>query len=166
MSPGIVRFNPNLIIAAFLLMVGLTVGCSAQTEDQALATLRQLTRSGIAPTEDLVASIENRFAGKRAGALAKLLRAKIRYDRKDFAGAAAILNSGEFEQRTKVADHALYLRGLALQQAGNHAEAIRVFERIAVEFPDSIRAREARLAWAGSAAASRNATIVPALVRE
>ncbi|MCC7309442.1 MAG: hypothetical protein IT173_17910, partial [Acidobacteria bacterium] len=75
----------------------LCVGCSAQqTEQQALDSLRQMTRDGKLPPEAAVAAIESRFAGKRTGALAKLLRGRIRFENKDYAGAADILNSDVF----------------------------------------------------------------------
>src|SRR5688572_6572903 len=88
----------------------LTVGCSAQTEEQALQSLRQMIRDGNRPTDGYVAGLESRFAGKRAGLLAKLYRANMRFDAKDFAGAAALLNTEDFRTKTKVADHALWLR--------------------------------------------------------
>jgi len=54
----------------------LTTSCEAQlTEEQALANLRQMSAEGRSPSEDYVAGIESRFAGKRTGLLAKLLRA-------------------------------------------------------------------------------------------
>ncbi|MGI8812123.1 MAG: transglycosylase SLT domain-containing protein [Pyrinomonadaceae bacterium] len=130
-----------------------TIGCSAQqTEEQALQSLRSMARDGKTPTEDQVALIESRFSGKRAGTLAKLLHAKIKYDNRDYAGAAALLNADEvFRSKTKVADHALWLRGSALQQMGNHGEAIAVFQKLLTAYPDSIRATKARLAIADSA---------------
>ena len=129
-----------------------TVGCAAQqTEEQALANLRQMSRDGRTPSEDYVAGIESRFAGKRTGLLAKLVRAKIKFDNKDFAGAAAILNTDEFRTKTKVADHALWLRGRALQESGRHDEAINVFSRLDSDFPDSIYRTDARLKRAASA---------------
>ena len=113
----------------------LTTSCEAQqTEEQALANLRQMARDGNAPSESYVAGIESRFAGKRTGLLAKLLRAKIKFDNKDFAGAAALLNTDDFRTKTKVADHALWLRGCALQESGNHTEAINVFSRLIADF--------------------------------
>ena len=130
----------NVGISALLLSVFLTVGCSAQqTEEQALQSLREMTRGGQLPPEDFVAGIESRFAGKRTGALAKLLHARIRFDAGDFAGAAAMLNTDVFRKKTGVADHALWLRGKALQSAGNHAEALNVFAELIRDFPDSTR---------------------------
>jgi soluble lytic murein transglycosylase len=152
----------KLGISISLISVVFTVGCSAQqTEEQALASLRQMTSSGKLPPEDVVAGIEARFAGKRAGALAKLLHARIRFENNDFTGAAAVLNSDVFRQKTKIADHAMWLRGRALQSAGNHAEAMAVLDRLLKDFPDSIRVRDAKLLWATSAIAAGRAVDVP-----
>ncbi|MBV9216095.1 MAG: transglycosylase SLT domain-containing protein [Acidobacteria bacterium] len=157
-----------LKVAAPLLtiVVLLNIGCSGQTEDQALATLRQMTSGGKLPPENVVLDIENRFAGKRTGALAKLLHARIRYEQNDFAGAAAILNSDVFAKKTKLADHALWLRGKALQQAGDNAGAAKVFEELFHSYPDSIRIHDAKLAWAASAIASGRALEVPPMLVE
>lgn len=152
----------RLTISILLLTVLLTVGCAAQqTEDQALRSLREMTRDGKLPPESIVANIESRFAGKKTGALAKLLHARIRFDNNDFVGAAAILNTDVFAKKTKIADHALWLRGQALQKAENHTEAMKVFENLLRDFPDSIRARDAKLAWANSAIAGGRAVDVP-----
>ncbi|NOT46244.1 MAG: hypothetical protein HOP17_00645, partial [Acidobacteria bacterium] len=79
-------FSFTLLLSASVLF---TVGCAAQqTEEQALESLRQMTKDGKLPPEGVVANIESRFAGKRTGALAKLLRARIRFENRDFAGAA------------------------------------------------------------------------------
>ncbi|MEP7148890.1 MAG: hypothetical protein ABI857_08400, partial [Acidobacteriota bacterium] len=125
------------IVFAFIVTLTLfSIGCSAQqTEEQALANLRQLARGGQIPSDAYIAEIESRFAGKRTGLLAKLLRAKIKFDNKDFAGAAALLNTDDFRTKTKVADHALWLRGYALQEAGNHVEAMSAFARLIADFP-------------------------------
>lgn len=144
-----------------------SVGCSAQqTEEQALESLRQLTKDGKLPPESVVANVESRFAGKRTGALAKLLRGRIRYETGDFAGAAAILNSNDFQQKTNVADYALWLRGKALQQAGNHTEAMSVFSKLLNDFPTSLHSSEAKLLWADSAIQSGQAAAVPNFLRD
>ncbi|MCC6329696.1 MAG: transglycosylase SLT domain-containing protein [Acidobacteria bacterium] len=141
----------------------LCVGCSAQqTEQQALDSLRQMTRDGKLPPEATVAAIESRFAGKRTGALAKLLRGRIRFENKDYAGAADILHSDVFAKQTKVADYAHWLRGRALQTGGNHAEAMKEFAKVWAAKPDSLRAADAKVLWAGSAIASGSANKVPA----
>lgn len=153
----------NIALSALLFSIFLTVGCSAQqTEEQALASLRQMTSTGRLPPENVVSDIETRFAGKRTGALAKLLHARIRFENNDFAGAAAILNSDVFRKKTKVADQALWLRGRALQGAGNHIEAMKVLAELVHDFPDSVRLRDARLLWAASAIQAGRAVDVPA----
>ncbi len=157
----------NLALALPLLSVVFTVGCSAQqTEEQALQSLRQMTTSGKLPPEDFVANLETRFAGKKTGALAKLLRARIRLEQKDFAGAAAVLNSDVFKKQTGLNDYALWLRGKALQSAGNHGEALNVLGQLVREHPDSIRYRDAKLLWASSATASGKAVEVPPMLIE
>ena len=140
-----------------------SVGCSAQqTEEQALESLRQLTKDGKLPPESVVANMESRLSGKRTGALAKLLRGRIRFETGDFAGAAAILNSNDFQQKTNLADYALWLRGKALQQAGNHPEAMSVLSKLWTDFPASLHSTDAKLLWADSAIRSGSASRVPA----
>lgn len=157
----------KLGISTLAFSILLIVGCSAQqTEEQALANLRSLTAGGKLPAESVVAEIESRFANRKTGALAKLLRARIRMEQSDFAGAASILNSDVFKQRTAVADYALWLRGKALQSAGNHPEALSVLDRLLREYPDSIRTRDAKLLWAASAIAAGRAVEVPPFLVE
>src|SRR5512140_3448773 len=105
----------RLASTIFILLTFLTVGCSGQTEEQALAQLRSLTRDGKLPPENVVAGIESRFANKRTGALARLLHARIKFETGDFAEAASLLNSDVFRKTTNIADHALWVRGKALQ---------------------------------------------------
>ena len=131
-----------------------------------MASLRQMTSNGKLPPEDFVTNIESRFAGKRTGALAKLLHARIRYDAGDFAGAAAMLNSDVFRKKTKIDDHAMWLRGQALQKAGDNVGATKVFADLVKEHPDFVRSREAKIAWATSALASGKAVEVPPFLVE
>ena len=152
----------RIVFISTFTLAAFTLGCSAQTEDQALATIRQSVRDGRTLSEAYVAGIESRFAGRRAGLLAKLLRAKIKFDNRDFAGAAALLNTEEFRLKTKVADHAAWLRGLALQESGNHSGAMQVFESLITLYPDSLHVTASRLKWAGSAIRTGQAARVPA----
>jgi soluble lytic murein transglycosylase len=159
------RKTAHFISAIVFALSLLTVSCSAQmTEEQALTNLRQMSRDGRSPSEDYVAGIESRFAGTRTGLLAKLLRAKIKFDNKDFAAAAALLNTEEFRTKTRVADRALWLRGQALQAAGDHATAMSVFARLTSDFPESTHATDATLKWADSANKSGQAARVPELL--
>ena len=152
-------------LAILLFTVSLIVACSAQqTEEQALASLRAMTSNGKLPAESFAADLETRFANKKTGALAKLLRARIRFETGDFAGAAGMLNSPVFKQRTGLADYALWLRGKALQQSGDHAQALNVLSELIREHPDSIRSRDAKLLWATSAIAAGRAVEVPPML--
>ncbi|HKX84277.1 MAG TPA: tetratricopeptide repeat protein, partial [Pyrinomonadaceae bacterium] len=147
-----------------ILLLTLTVfafGCWGQTEEQALQSLRNFAGGGKNPPQDVVSQIERRFAGKRTGALAKLVHAKIKFDEKDFAGAALLLNTDEFARLTNIADHALFLRGQSLQQSEQYAEAMRTFEKLINEHPQSIRINDAKLFWADSATAGGFASRVP-----
>ncbi len=141
-----------LVISTIFVLTVFITACSAQqTEEQALQSLREMTKDGKLPPESVVANVESRFAGKRTGALAKLLRGRIRFENNDFAGAEAILNSNDFQTKTNLGDYALWLRGKSLQGAGNHAEAMNVFEKLFSDYPDSLRIRDAKLRFVESA---------------
>ncbi|MCA1623350.1 MAG: hypothetical protein LC778_06030 [Acidobacteria bacterium] len=109
------RFHFVLSFTNFLLVVGfllasLTLSCSAQTpqqvEEKALQTLRQLTKDGKLPSEAVVLQLEATFPKGKTGALARLVRARIHFEAGDFDGAAQILSSDLFRQKTNVADYA------------------------------------------------------------
>ncbi|HLM60024.1 MAG TPA: transglycosylase SLT domain-containing protein [Pyrinomonadaceae bacterium] len=164
------RFDSISLLTIFLLTIGFllapfTTSCSAgvtqMSEEQATQVLRVLTKEGKLPSENAVLDIENRFAKTKTGALAKLLRARIRYETNDFNGAAQILDSSVFREKTTVADYALWLRGKSLQQTGNHAAAMNAFAELTRDFPNSLKAREAKLLWATSAMQSGQAAQVP-----
>ncbi|HXG86666.1 MAG TPA: transglycosylase SLT domain-containing protein [Pyrinomonadaceae bacterium] len=159
-----------ILFGAGLLLVPFTTSCSAfvsqMSEEQAAQILRNLTKDGKLPAESVVLDIENRYAKTRTGALAKLLRAHIRFENNDFNGAAAILNSDVFRRKTNIADYALWLRGRALQNAGNHSEAMNVFAELVRSFPTSLRAREGGLLWADSALKSGQAAQIPNFLKD
>lgn len=149
-----------LILSTLFLLAFGSLSCSATTanasEDDALKTLRQMTKDGKLPPESVVLQIENRFAKTRTGALAKLLRARIYFENKNYSGAETILNSNIFKEKTTVGDYALWLRGKALQESGKTAEALEVYAELAREFPNSLRTREVKLLWANLALSAQN----------
>jgi soluble lytic murein transglycosylase len=165
-------YSPLSFIVALpvFLLIAFCVSCSAyepaQTEEQALQSLRQMTRDGKLPPESVVLQIETRFPNTRTGALAKLLRAQIRMVGGDANGAADILNSNVFRQKTEVGDYALWLRGKALQQAARHSEAMSVFDQLSKEYLDSLRWREGKILWTQSALQSGRAQDVPFFVKD
>lgn len=156
--------------ALAFLLIPLTSSCSAlvrpMTEDDALKTLRDLTKNDKLPPENVVLEIENRFGKTKTGALAKLLRARIRFENNDFNGASQILNTNLFKEKTELGDYALWLRGRALQSLGNHAEAMSAFENLVKEFPTSLRAGNSKILWANSALTSGNAAQIPNLLKD
>ncbi|MBX3294764.1 MAG: transglycosylase SLT domain-containing protein [Acidobacteria bacterium] len=155
-----------LISALTILLVLLTLSCSAQpmAEADALRQLRELTKGGRMPTEAVVEEIERSFRGTQTGALARLLRARVRFENKDFRGAGVVLNSDEFERLTKVADYVLWLRARSHQGTGDHAAAMADLERLISSHPTSLRVADARLLWAESAMASGRAADIPAFL--
>ncbi|MBC7899060.1 MAG: transglycosylase SLT domain-containing protein [Saprospiraceae bacterium] len=159
-------FSAFAISTIFATTLFITACSAQQNEQQALQSLREMTKDGKLPPESIVANVESRFAGKQTGALAKLLRARIRFENNDFAGAAAILNSNDFQTKTNLGDYALWLRGRSLQSAGNHSEAMNVFAKLIGDFADSIRAGDAKLLWADSAIQSGQASKVPEFLRQ
>jgi soluble lytic murein transglycosylase len=135
-------------------------------EPAAYERLRLLTRGGMLPPEQQVAQLSTDFAGTRTGALAQLARARIRYDARDYAGAAALLRSDDFKDETRVGDYALWLRGDALDKAGRRAEARASFEELARDYTDSLRARDATLRAAQLLAQDGQASGVPAELKK
>lgn len=139
----------------FLIIIGLAivVGASlppflslskpqASAEARALESLRAMTR-GALPTEDAVKRLETDYPKTSAAGLARLVRARIHLNAKDYAGAASLLDSAAIRDYTALGDYALLLRGDALEQAGKNAEARMVFEKLGHDYPTSMRAPEA-----------------------
>jgi soluble lytic murein transglycosylase len=152
-----------------LLIVPLYVSCSPspfQNEEQALQQLRQATKKGDLPPESLPIQIENAYPNTRTAALARLVRARIKLAANDFNGAAALLDTNIFRQKTTVADHALMMRGQALAKAGRFGDALRVYEQLVKDFPNSLHVREARLGWGDAAMKSGQEPLVPAILDE
>lgn len=114
-------------------------------ELKARETLRTMTRGGVLPAEDAVVKIEKDFSKTTAGSLAKIVHARIRLNVKDFAGAASLLDSSAIAEYTVIADYALWMKGNALEQANRRAEARAAYEKLARDFPNSVRAHDALL---------------------
>jgi soluble lytic murein transglycosylase len=158
--------NLFIIILFSIIFTTSCTSCEAQTEQQALEQLRMLTKDGNLPPENVVLQIENRFSNSKTGALAKLLRARIRLQNLDGNGAAEILNSNVIKQKTTLGDYGLWLRGKSLMQAARYNEAIPAFQQLTVEFPTSLRLREAKLLWAESALNGGQANSIPNILQD
>ncbi len=134
-------------------------------EQKALDTLRSMTRNDVLPSEDAVAGIENQFPRTKAAALARMLRARIKLNARDFAGAATLLDSKLIGEQTSLADYALFMRGGALEQAGRTAEARAIYQQLMQEYPTSLRARDAALRVADLMMKGSDAAAVPLLLK-
>src|SRR5688572_5332415 len=130
-------------------------------EAKALENLRATTHSTALPPEEGLARIEAEFPRTKAAALARLVRARIRINAKDFAGAAMLLDSSLVANYSLLGDYALYLRANALEQASRLPEARAVYEQLIKDYPASTRAREAQLRAANIMMRSGNAAAVP-----
>ena len=134
-------------------------------ELKARETLRTMTRGGVLPAEEVVAKIENDFPRTTAGLLAKLVHARIKLNNKDYAGAAALLDSHNFTDYTAIGDYALWLRGNALEQANRRVEARAAYEKLARDFPNALRARDALLKVAQMLTQDGQASAVPVMLK-
>jgi soluble lytic murein transglycosylase len=165
-----------LIIVGLAIVIGaslpsfMTASCLTRlqtpAETKALENLRAMTRGGVLPSEDIVGRIESQFPRSKAAALARIVRARIRMGKKDFAGAAELLNTSIVRNYSSLGDYALFMRADALDQAGNKVEARASFEQLLRDYPTSLRAREAALRAAGIALQSGNGAAVPALLKD
>src|SRR5687768_11746852 len=135
-------------------------------EQQALDRLRSMTRNDVLPSEDVVAGIENQFPRTKAAALARILRARIKLNARDFNGAAALLDSRVIGDHTSIADHALFMRADALELAGKTAEARAVFQQLIQEHPSSLLARNATLRAADLLVKSGGTAAAPLLLKD
>ena len=125
-------------------------------EQKALDNLRSMTRNDVLPAENAVADIENQFPRTKAAALARILRARIKLNARDFAGAATLLDSRLISEQTSIADYALFMRASALEQAGKTPEARAIYQQLIQQYPGSMRAREAALRQPGRPGAERS----------
>ena len=157
----------GLLVAPFTFM---RASCSTHqqtvAEKSAQDQLRAMTRGGVLPGEEPVARIESQFPNTKTAALARMVRARIRMNAKDFVGAASLLDTSLIRERTDIGDYALWMRADALEQAGRRAEARAVYEELARSFPSSTRAREATLHVAQMLMQDAQAAAVPALLKE
>jgi peptidoglycan lytic transglycosylase len=145
----------------------MTASCSRQNtpaEIKALADLRAMTRGGVLPAENVVSQIENEFPGTKAAALARIVRARIRLNARDFAGAATLLDAPVIHQHSAIGDYALFMRANALEQAGRPADARAAYERLIADYPGSVRTREATIRVAEFLSSAGSPASIPTLL--
>lgn len=149
------KYRLTLIVIGIAVVVGaslpafMTASCLTRqqtpAELRALEGLRAMTRGGVLPAEDVVARIESDYPRSKAAALARIVRARIRLNAKDFVGAASLLDSSVIRDHSSLGDYALLMRGGALEQAGKLPEARAAYEELLQDYPGSTRVRETSL---------------------
>jgi len=149
----------------FLMSASCRTRQQTPAEQQALESIRTMTRNDVLPAENVVAGIENQFPNTKTAALARILRARIKSNAKDYAGAATLLDSKLIGDYTSLSDYALYMRGEALELAGKTQEARAVYQQLMQAYPSSLRAREAALRAADLLMKSGDAAAVPLLLK-
>src|SRR6266404_2130728 len=80
------------VVAPLFLIAGCRTLQQTPQELKARETLRAMTRGGVLPGEDAVARIEADYPRTTAGALARIVHARIKLKANDFAGAATLLD--------------------------------------------------------------------------
>ena len=135
-------------------------------EQKTLDTMRNMTRNDVLPSEDAVAAIENQFPNTKAAGLARVLRARIKLNAKDYAGAASLLDARVIRDQTSIYDYALSMRGNALEQTGKDAEARAVYQELLHQYPTSLRSRDAAFRAAALLSKSNQAAAIPLLLKD
>jgi soluble lytic murein transglycosylase len=168
----------TLIIIGLVVVIGASItpfmsaSCSTRRaaepagEAKALELLRNMTRGGALPAEDAVARIESDYPNTKAAGLARILRARIKIKQGDFAGGIALLDSNIIGDRTALGDYALLLRARALEQLGRRTEARADYEKLARDYPTSMRAGHALRRDAEMLMEDNQAAAVPVLLKQ
>ena len=154
-----------LVVAPLLLVASCTSLQQTPQELQARETLRAMTRGGVLPGEDAVARIEKDFPNTTAGALARIVHARIKLKMNDFAGAAALLDSKAIHDYTVIGDYALWMRGDTLEYASRRVEERAAYEQLDRQYPNSLRARGASLHNAQMLLDDGQAAAVPLILK-
>lgn len=134
-------------------------------EQKERENLRAMTRTSVLPADEVVARIENGFPRTTVGSLAKVVRARIRLKSNDYAGAASLLDSDGFATYVTIPDHVLWMRGNALEQAGRRVEARAAYEKLARDYPNSLRADGALIRVAQMLMQDGQAAAVPTMLK-
>ena len=178
MSFNFRKHRLTLIIVGLVIVIGASIApfmsasCSTRHQQmtpgelKALDQLRAMTRGGVLPAEDAVARIETQFPKTKAAGLARLVRARIKLQANDLAGAATLLDAGVIGDHTALGDYALFMRARALEQAGRRTEARAAYEQLARSYASSIRARDALLRNAEMVMQDGQSAAVPVLLKD
>jgi soluble lytic murein transglycosylase len=160
------KFFFNSVTLSVVALAVFCSACSAQTESQALEQIRRMTSEGKMPPEADVLAIERKFPGTRTAALARLLRVRIRFENRDFAGAKELLYSREIKEKTRLGDYAQWFLARSNAELGNIDEAAAGFETLINEYPNSIFADDAKYELARALIAAKKPAKIEEILRK
>ena len=119
-----------LIVAGASLPAFMSASClsrqQTQAESRALENLRVMTRGGVLPADEVVARIESEFPRTKAAALARLVRARIKINQKDFQGAASLLDTSVIANYSALGDYALLIDRKSTRLNSSHESTSRM----------------------------------------
>ncbi len=137
-----------VVLLATSLIVPLTASCQRTSSDheRGIGELRALLASTSGkPSAAELLRLEQHYAQTRTAALARFLRGYLHYTAQNYPAAIEALDSRAIALNSSLADYALFYRAESKFAANNKIEARRDFETLYNNYPDSLRARDARL---------------------
>lgn len=169
--------HPALSLVVLSLAVGLAAGgvlttrrclhaAPPEEKTEALTELRQaVARAANQPPDGLLAEFERRHPDSEVAALARFRRGYDRYQARNYAAAAALLDAPVIAARSRLGDYALYYLGKAQFDGGRFEAAQNTLSQLAVRYPQSLLAREATLQAGRAAAVRRDAAAVERVLK-
>jgi peptidoglycan lytic transglycosylase len=151
----------SVVLITFGLVVPATVSCQRSHSDQerGVAELRALVESSSGkPQAAELARIESKHQRTRAASLARLLRGYLYFSAQNYQAALDALDAKAISANSSLGDYALFYRAEALSAMGKKGEALGDYGIIYTKYPDSLRARDARLKAAEMAVATGDPT--------
>lgn len=115
------------------------------SDEDTFRPIREVTKIGRMPSENLIVAIENQTASGRTRSLARFLRARVRFESGDFKGATDLLSDLQVKENTKIGDYVLWLKAQSLSGAKDHRGAISTLDELLTKFPESLLVKEAKL---------------------
>jgi soluble lytic murein transglycosylase len=135
----------------------MTASCQRAPSDpnRGIDELRALVEGGGGkPAAADLTRIESRYPKTRAAALARFLRGYLAYASQDPKAAVEALDARLIGGATAIGDYALFFRGESSTSLGATRDARRDFSAVYTNYPNSLKAREAKVRAADAAVAS------------
>lgn len=144
------RFLTNTV--PLLLVISLTmplaVSCQRRSSDpdRGIAELSSLVDSNQGrPAPADLQRIESAYPRSRAAALARFLRGYLYYTSQNYAAAIDALDARAIGEAAAVGDYALFYRAESEAAGDAKSQALRDYNSVYSKYPDSLKARQAKL---------------------